>query len=80
MGEYADYILNGDDCQYCGEYLGDGDGFARACAACAGEERSRAPRKSRKPSKTVPCPHCTGKVHDKIGLRQHIAAKHPEKS
>lgn len=34
MGEQAEYILNGDDCQYCGEYLGEGDGFPRACASC----------------------------------------------
>ena len=31
MGEMADYILNGDDCQYCGEYLGEGDGYPQAC-------------------------------------------------
>lgn len=34
MGEYADYILNGDDCQECGMYIGDGDGFPRSCPAC----------------------------------------------
>lgn len=39
MGEYADYILNGDDCQYCGEYLGAGDGFPRTCSACAKDEK-----------------------------------------
>ena len=35
MGEYADYMLNGDDCQHCGKHLGAGDGFPRSCAACA---------------------------------------------
>jgi hypothetical protein len=34
MGEYADYILNGDDCQECGQYIGEGDGFPRTCKAC----------------------------------------------
>jgi hypothetical protein len=34
MGEMAEYMLNGDDCQSCGEYLGEGDGFPRNCAAC----------------------------------------------
>jgi len=34
MGEYADYMLNGDDCQSCGEYIGDGDGFPRNCSDC----------------------------------------------
>ena len=39
MGEYADYILNGDDCQYCGEYLGEGDGIPRTCKSCRDEMR-----------------------------------------
>lgn len=34
MGEYADYILNGDDCQICGVYIGEGDGFPRTCKEC----------------------------------------------
>lgn len=39
MGEYADYMLNGDDCQSCGEYLGSGSGFPRNCASCEARER-----------------------------------------
>ncbi len=39
MGEYAEYILNGDDCQYCGEYLGEGDGIPRTCKSCRDEAR-----------------------------------------
>lgn len=35
MGEMADYIINGDDCQYCGEYLGEGDGYPRSCSGCS---------------------------------------------
>lgn len=38
MGEYADYMLNVNDCQECGEYLGEGDGFPRSCAACGGDD------------------------------------------
>lgn len=34
MGEIADNILNGNDCQYCGEYLGEGDGYPRSCRRC----------------------------------------------
>lgn len=34
MGEIAESILNGDFCQYCMEYLGDGDGYPRTCHAC----------------------------------------------
>ena len=34
MGEMADYILNGDDCQECGCYIGPGEGFPRTCNDC----------------------------------------------
>jgi hypothetical protein len=34
MGEIADMMVDGDMCQSCGEYLGDGDGYARFCAGC----------------------------------------------
>lgn len=34
MGEMAEYLLAGDDCQICGEYLGDGPGYPRTCEAC----------------------------------------------
>lgn len=36
MGECAEYILNGDDCQVCGEYIGEGNGYPRACYGCGG--------------------------------------------
>lgn len=42
MGEYAEYMLNGDDCQYCGEYLGEGDGYPRSCRSCASEMKTGA--------------------------------------
>lgn len=45
MGEYADYMLNGDDCQYCGEYLGEGDGYPRSCKSCRDEERKQPAKK-----------------------------------
>jgi len=35
MGEYAEYMLNGDDCQQCGMHIGNGPGFQRSCSACA---------------------------------------------
>jgi hypothetical protein len=40
MGEMADYMINGDDCQYCGEYLGEGDGYPRSCAGCGDDTES----------------------------------------
>ena len=36
MGEMADYMLNGDDCQVCGMHIGSGDGFPRTCSDCGG--------------------------------------------
>lgn len=36
MGEQAEYMINGDDCQECGEYIGDGPGYPRSCAGCGG--------------------------------------------
>lgn len=49
MGEYADYMLNGDDCQVCGEHMGEGDGYPRTCAGCGGDddEPAEKPRKER---------------------------------
>jgi hypothetical protein len=48
MGEYADYILNGDDCQVCGMHIGDGDGYPRTCAGCCGSDNDSEREKKRK--------------------------------
>lgn len=35
MGEYADEILNGGMCQFCGQmFIDDGDGYPRTCQSC----------------------------------------------
>lgn len=34
MGEIAEAFLNGDFCQGCGEYLGDGNGYSVFCRGC----------------------------------------------
>jgi hypothetical protein len=39
MGEMAEYLINGDDCQSCGEYIGKGDGYPRNCKGCEMEEK-----------------------------------------
>ncbi len=31
MGEMAEYLINGDDCESCGQHLGQGFGFPRSC-------------------------------------------------
>lgn len=38
MGEIADSIIEGDFCQVCGEFLGDGDGYPRTCGGCAEDD------------------------------------------
>lgn len=38
MGEMAEYILNGDDCQFCGKHIGEGEGFPRSCAGCGDDD------------------------------------------
>lgn len=38
MGEIADAFLNGDYCEGCGEYLGEGEGWVRLCADCQSKE------------------------------------------
>ena len=35
MGEISEAILNGDFCQLCGEYIGEGSGFPRTCRGCS---------------------------------------------
>lgn len=30
----AEYLLRGDDCEQCGQYMGPGPGFPRVCLAC----------------------------------------------
>lgn len=38
MGEYAEMTLNGDFCEACGEFMGDGNGngngYPQRCADC----------------------------------------------
>lgn len=34
MGEIAEAIIDGDLCEICGVYLGDGDGHPRKCEGC----------------------------------------------
>ena len=38
MGEMADYMINGEDCQECGMPFMDGEvpGYPRTCAECRG--------------------------------------------
>lgn len=37
MGEYAEMVLEGLVCQYCGEYMGDDPGYPQTCNDCQHE-------------------------------------------
>ena len=39
MGEYAEYMINGDDCMGCGEYIGPGGGYGRYCNGCNNQRK-----------------------------------------
>lgn len=41
MGEIAEATINGDFCQGCGEWLGEGDGYPRYCKECEAEHTAK---------------------------------------
>lgn len=45
MGEAADDILNGDCCESCGEWIGDGHGYPRQCGSCEAPAKVKKQRK-----------------------------------
>ena len=55
MGEFAEAMINGDDCAGCGvPFDDDGDGFPRYCDDC---EVETAPKhKSKRPAVKIPAP------------------------
>lgn len=46
MGEYADMMLNGEMCEWCGTFLGGGSGYARICRGCRMKEQQNKKGKS----------------------------------
>lgn len=70
MGEYAEMLLDGTCCQYCGEFIGDEIGFPRACPSCEAEAKELRSR--------MECPICN-KLVKKNGLQDHMRDKHPTK-
>ena len=71
MGEIAEMMLNGDMCEQCGEWIGDGDGpgYPGLCAGCRRETRPY----SSKPHK---CPHCAKRFRKDVGVRDHVRTVH----
>lgn len=83
MGEIADMMIGGEMCQYCGEYLGDGDGYPRSCAGCASEDDGKPGIRKVKivarSNNSAPlkhhCPMC-GKRVSPQGMGDHVMAVH----
>ena len=75
MGEMADYMINGDDCQECGMYIGPGDGYPRTCGACRRDRKREAALPKADASGRVACPTC-GKRVKAVGLWQHARDAH----
>lgn len=84
MGDYAEMMLDGTCCCSCGEFLGDGDGYAAYCASCQPVETLRSkkikPAKYKSP-KVVGClhPDCRKKFIDEAAMRNHLRTFHIDK-
>lgn len=79
MGEMAEYMLNGDDCQECGAYIGGGGGFPRSCAGCqpskSQQKRFTAQRANEPSFLKMNCPECGARVK-RVGINDHMRDKH----
>ena len=73
MGEIAEMMIEGSICQYCGEFLGAGDGFATSCSSCD-ERDDMQGEVEEKP--IIECPSCNKTFKTAQGARQHYQAKH----
>lgn len=81
MGEYAEMMLDGTCCAACGEYMGDGDGFASYCSPeCARDHDAEyygiGDGLSFLSEPGAECDICGKVCADTQGLAQHKAAKH----
>lgn len=74
MGEMADYMLNGDDCKGCGEYLGDGPGYPRLCGACDAQAEAKFMEILK--ATVHRCPDCGKRLRSPEGVVRHRIDKH----
>ena len=81
MGEYADQILEGSVCQYCGVYMHEFEaapGYPVTCASC--DEGPGAPAGvEAKPARTILCrehPDCERRFKTQEAATQHWVDKH----
>ncbi len=47
MGEAADDLINGDACESCGEWLGNGAGYPQLCTGCSAPKHKGPPKKKK---------------------------------
>lgn len=82
MGEMAEYMLNGDDCEWCGEYLGDGLGYPRLCSSCQREADRMAPAREAATRALIAskCPHCGKRLKSPQGVSDHVRMVHEQPS
>jgi len=84
MGEYADMMLEGMICQWCGEFLGEGDGFPVICAGCQSSEKVNQHGQNAPAYKPFICEHgkakgftgCTRRFKTEAARDQHRRDKH----
>ena len=74
MGDIADMMLEGVMCQGCGEFMGEGNGYAVFCGSCQKENGCDVHGDKPKKEK-IQCSDC-GKWVSEIGMPQHKIAKH----
>ncbi len=44
MGEYAEMMLDGTCCSFCGEFIGTDNGYSTPCASCADDDYQTPPK------------------------------------
>ena len=71
MGEIAEAMIDGELCEGCGVYLGQGPGYPRKCRDCKRTENDPHPQTK------VPCKQC-GRYVKFCGMRDHVKASHPK--
>jgi hypothetical protein len=84
MGEYAEMMLDGMVCQWCGEFLGEGDGYPVACAGCQSAEGVNQNGQKAPAYKPFICEHgkapgftgCTRRFQTEQACEQHRRDKH----
>lgn len=75
MGDIADMMLDGQMCQWCGDILGDGDGYPVVCRGCQKENNvdqygDEITKSKKSPGPKIKCPVCQKKVKF-AGLAMH---------